>query len=206
MKSKMMAVTLVLLLSSACAHGKPVQENEYHWSGVERIVAVSDLHGDYEQYIKVLQSAGLVNSRERWSGGKTHLVQTGDVPDRGPSTRRILDHLAELKKQAERKGGRVHTLIGNHEAMNSYGDLRYVHAGEYQEFVGANSEKYQQRQWEFQLERIKSARPDEFLTLNLEEYRLEFDKKIPLGWVEHRIAWQPSGQYGQWVLANPVAV
>jgi hypothetical protein len=180
--------------------------DDYHWTGVERVVAISDLHGDYEQYIKVMRSAGLINSRGRWSGGGTHLVQTGDIPDRGPSTRKIIDHLADLKDQAERKGGRVHTLIGNHEAMNSYGDLRYVHPGEYQEFAGKNSAAYREKQWEFQINRLKQAKPEEFLTMNIEDYRAEFEKKIPLGWVEHRIAWQPKGHYGQWVLANPVAV
>ena len=65
-----------------------------------------------------------------WSGGATHLVQLGDVPDRAPDTRKILDLLMRLEPQARRAGGYVHALIGNHEAMNVYGDLRYVSEGE----------------------------------------------------------------------------
>ena len=32
----------------------------------------------------------------RWSAGDTHFVQTGDIPDRGPDTRRIMDHLEKV--------------------------------------------------------------------------------------------------------------
>ena len=197
---------LSLLLSSACAHGKARMIDEYHWEGVERVVAIGDLHGDYEQYIKVLRSAGLVNSRGKWSGGTTHLVQTGDVPDRGPDTRDIIDHLAKLKKQADKKGGRVHTLIGNHEAMNSYGDLRYVTPAEFQAFAGRNSAQIREKQWEFHLERTRELNPEIFLVMDLEQYRLDWEKEVPLGWVEHRIAWQPAGEYGRWVLGNKIAV
>ena len=170
------------------------------------MIAMGDLHGDYEQFIKVLRSTGLINSRGRWVGGAAHLVQTGDVTDRGPSSRAIIDHLEKLKKQAAKKGGRVHTLIGNHEAMNSYGDLRYTHPGEYEAFSGRNSVQFREKQWEYQLQRIKQQNPEGFLTMDLEQYRLEWEQKIPLGWVEHRLAWTPEGEYGAWVTANPVVI
>jgi len=199
-------VAALLALTSACAHGEPREIDPWHWQGVERVVAVGDLHGDYEQYMKVLRSAGLVSAHGKWTGADTHLVQTGDVPDRGPDTRKIIDHLANLKVQAARKGGRVHTLIGNHEAMNSYGDLRYTDPGEFAAFRGPDSERYRERQWEFTLNRIKQIKPEEFLTMDLDKYRAEWEQKVPLGWVEHRLAWTPDGEYGQWVLSNPVAI
>ena len=65
---------------------------------MERIVAIGDIHGDYEQYMKVLTAAGLVDRKGKWAGGETHLVQTGDIPDRGPDTRKIIEHLAEPQK------------------------------------------------------------------------------------------------------------
>jgi hypothetical protein len=195
-----------LLLTSAWTQAATDESGLYHWKDVERIVAVGDLHGDYEQYLEVLASAGLVNTRGKWIGGSTHLVQTGDVTDRGPGSRAIIDHLEDLKKQAERKGGRVHTLIGNHEAMNSYGDLRYVHPGEFTAFRGRNSEQYREKQWEFHLQQLKQHKPEQFLIMDLDQYRLEWEEKIPLGWVEHRLAWAPEGEYGQWLLSNPVAI
>ena len=99
------------------------------WTGVERTVAVGDVHGDFEQFVMVLESAGLLDGEGNWVGGRTHLVQTGDVLDRGPDSRKVMDLLMKLEKQAEAAGGRVHVLIGNHEAMNVYGDLRLRLAG-----------------------------------------------------------------------------
>ena len=68
------------------AHGlwaAPRQVDDYQWDGVDRIVAIGDVHGDYDNYIAVLQLAGIVDGRGRWIAGDTHLVQTGDIADRG---------------------------------------------------------------------------------------------------------------------------
>jgi hypothetical protein len=109
------------------------------WQGVERVVAVGDVHGDLEQLVKVLRFAGVVDEQTNWSGGKTHLVQTGDVVDRGPAVRGCLDLFMKLEKQAPRQGGRVHCLLGNHESMNLYGDYRYVSAKTLEAFRGPKS-------------------------------------------------------------------
>lgn len=104
------------------------------WTGVDRVVAVGDLHGDYEQAVAVLRSAGLIDDNLNWAGGKTHLVQNGDVVDRGPAPRKIMDLLMKLESQAKGEGGYVHCLIGNHETMNLQGDLRYVSPEAFAEF------------------------------------------------------------------------
>lgn len=100
------------------------------WKNVARIVAVGDIHGDFDQCTRVLRSAGVIDRDNRWSGG-THLVQTGDLLDRGPDSRKLIGLMMALEKQAHAAGGAVHCLIGNHEAMNLYGDLRYVSAADY---------------------------------------------------------------------------
>ena len=66
-------------------------------------------------------------------------MQTGDVLDRGPDSRKVMDMLIDLEAQARDAGGRVHALIGNHEAMILSGDLRYVHPWEYVAFGGKSS-------------------------------------------------------------------
>ncbi len=105
------------------------------WIGIDRVVAVGDLHGDYEGFVSVLRSAGLLDNNDNWAGGKTHLVQTGDILDRGPGSRKIMDLLMRLEKQAKAADGMVHSLVGNHEAMNAYGDLRYVTKEEFAAYL-----------------------------------------------------------------------
>jgi hypothetical protein len=103
----------------------------------KRIIAVGDIHGDYKQFVSLLRNAVLIYNKNNWVGGDTHLVQMGDIPDRGPDTRLAMDFLIELQKQAQKDGGEVTVLIGNHEAM-MIGDLRFVHPGEYAAFKGSN--------------------------------------------------------------------
>ena len=125
-----------------------------------RIVAVGDIHGDYDNFVQVLRDTGIVNERLRWSAGTTRLVQVGDIADRGPDTRRIIELLMTLEKQARRRKGAVHVLIGNHESMNMQGDLRYVHPGEYAAFVDRQSGGRRDRYFEatVRVREIASAR------------------------------------------------
>ena len=202
-------LALAFLVCTGVALADARQIDDYQWEGVERIVAVGDLHGDYDNYLATLRAAGVVNKRGKWVGGATHLVQTGDVPDRGPDTEKIIDHLSKLAKQAERKGGQVHTLIGNHEAMNVYGDLRYVHAGEYRAFATSNSETLRDRYYEVWLQNFESQNPEAFAQLP-PDIRERWNQEHPLGWVEHRQAWSPAwnpeGKFANWVLGNKVAI
>ncbi len=199
-----LAAGLVVLPLLASAKAREV--DDFYWTGVERVIAVGDIHGDYGQYMRTLQAAGLVDEKGRWAGGETHLVQTGDVPDRGPDTRRIMDHLEDLQKQARKKGGRVHTLIGNHDAMMIYGDLRYVTPAEFEAFATSSSGRIQNERWKEYLKAVKSQDPEGFDALNLEELREKFNQKYPLGWPKHRAAWAPRGEYGSRVLENPVVL
>jgi hypothetical protein len=188
------AAYLLLALLLACVATATAAEDE--WQGVERIVAVGDIHGDYDNYIQVLADAGVVNRRGKWVGGKTHFVQVGDVPDRGPDTDRIIEHLMKLEKQAERAGGKVHALIGNHEAMNISGDLRYVHPGEYDALKSRDAkrlrENYYQRVVDFLSQREDAPVIDE-------AFREKWLAEHPLGFVEHRQYWHPEGEFGAWV-------
>lgn len=181
----------------------PVQVDAYaddaEWQNVDRIVAVGDVHGDFEAFSQLLKETGILDDRQRWSGGKTHLVQVGDVPDRGPDSRKIMDLLMKLEKQARRAGGRVHALIGNHEAMNMYGDLRYVDPAEYQAFIDRRSAKRQQDYYENTIRFLQQTRPEGELPVFDDAYRESWLAQFPLGYVEHRLAWAPDGKYGKWV-------
>ncbi len=169
---------------------------EDQWQDVERVVAIGDIHGDYDNFLKVLKEANVVNRRGNWIAGETHLVQLGDVPDRGPDTDKAIALLQKLERQAERDGGKVHALIGNHEAMNIYGDLRYVDPGEYAAFRTRNSRRVRDNFYERDIESRKLADP-EFIADNA--FRQQWEQSIPLGMLEHRSEWSAEGDIGRWV-------
>lgn len=104
-----------------------------------RIIAIGDLHGDLGNTVELLRLAGLIDEALRWAGGNAVLVQIGDITDRGPDSRAIIDLLRRLEIEAEASGGHVIALLGNHEAMNLTGDVRYVHPGDTAAFGGAKA-------------------------------------------------------------------
>jgi hypothetical protein len=100
-----------------------------YWDQVDRIVAIGDVHGDAGALIACLSMAQCIDEDENWCGGTTHVVQIGDILDRGDEERSCLDLLFRLKHQAAAAGGAVHVLMGNHEAMNVDRDFEYVGLG-----------------------------------------------------------------------------
>jgi len=197
-----LAALAALFLISAPAAAQTTAQ----WDGVSRIVAIGDLEGDFEKFTGMLRTAGLLDERNRWSGGQTHLVQLGDIPDRGPNSRMIMDLLMQLEPQAQRAGGRVHALIGNHEAMNVYGDLRYVHPGEYAAFATSRSARVRDRYYQQYVRALRRNPPAGGLPAFDAAYRAQWDAEHPLGWVEHREAWGPSGRYGRWITRHNAVI
>jgi len=118
-KTKTILLLAVLVLASLAY--LYAADTQCVWTGVEKIIAVGDIHGDYKAFIKILKGTGLIDKELHWTGGKTHLVQIGDVMDRGDYAKEILDLLMKLEKEAEEAGGKVHMLIGNHEELNITG-------------------------------------------------------------------------------------
>ena len=108
----------------------------------ERIVAIGDIHGNYDGFVSILQRAGLVDDETRWIGGDTTFVQTGDIFDRGIEVFEVLDLLMRLQKEAEAAGGKVIVLLGNHEGMNLVGFFRDVNPDLYATMVDKKSEKH----------------------------------------------------------------
>lgn len=92
-----------------------------------RIIAVSDIHGQYALLARLLRANGVIDAGDRWSAGHDHLVVAGDVFDRGEDVVETLWLLFQLQQQARAAGGAVHFLLGNHETMALYGSTHYVH-------------------------------------------------------------------------------
>ena len=192
-------IQLLVLLFCFCLPSSPALADEWHFSGVKRIVALSDIHGAYDALVATFQEAGVIDNSLAWNGAETHVVITGDLLDRGPESRRVMDLIMRLEREAPLAGGQMHLLLGNHEVMNLIGDLRYVSVPEYAAF--SDEESAQEReQWYQQFRRSQPADADE-LTV-----RAEFDEKAPPGFFGHRHAFRNDGTYGKWLLEKPLMI
>jgi hypothetical protein len=172
----------------------------------ETVVAIGDVHNNFDGFVAILQRAGLTDQQNHWTGGKTTFVQVGDLLDRGPKPREVMDLMMALEKEAPQAGGRVVSLLGNHEVMNMMGDLRYVTLANYASFADGNSEKRQKSAYE-DYRKWKDGDASLFpeLAQPMELTEAEWMARHPAGFVEQREALGPKGQYGKW-LRGHVAV
>ena len=190
----LLALTLFLSAPFALA-------SEYRFDDVDRVVAMSDIHGAYDAMTATLANAGVIDSEGQWSGGSTHLVITGDLLDRGPDSRRIMDFLMRIESEAEAAGGRFHMLLGNHEVMNLVGDLRYVALAEYAAFTDDEDAEERERWYRRWVERVDGDTETDDVRL-----RERFDESHPPGFFAHREAFAADGVYGEWLLTKPLVV
>lgn len=102
------------------------QNYNQNYRRVDSIGIISDIHGEFNTYTELLKSAGIIDKDLNWKFGKGHLIVTGDVFDRGDKVTEVLWHLFGLEKQAEKAGGEVHLLLGNHELMILENNLTYI--------------------------------------------------------------------------------
>ncbi|HXW10414.1 MAG TPA: metallophosphoesterase [Steroidobacteraceae bacterium] len=182
-----------LAISQARAQApEPTAQSE--WRDVGRVVAFADVHGAYDELTTLLREAGIVDTQGRWSAGRTHVVSLGDLLDRGAGSRQVMDLLMRLQAEARAAGGALHVVLGNHEAMNVLGDLRYVDPGEYAAYADMESAEERAR------------RRAEWERTNGPGSGAAFDQKFPPGYFGHRAALAPDGPYGRWLLGLPVAV
>lgn len=199
------ASSLLLSVALFCVALSPAAAKEipYEWTQVERIVAIGDIHGAYDNLVAILKNAGLVNDKLKWIGGKAHLVQLGDVVDRGARSRACMDLLMKLERDAKKKGGRVHALIGNHEVMNVVGILDHTSLEELASYD--NREAREVRKRAFRIYR-KEHKKEEKKQFSAQEIETAFNNTYPPGYFGHRAAFGPSGRYGKWIRGHNVAV
>lgn len=133
----------------------------------KRIVAIGDLHGDFDLAIKSLQIARVIsveNKKIKWIGGNTIVVQTGDQLDsaRGKnecnkcndadakthSNKKkscdihVFKLFTKLHFAAMKHGGQVISLLGNHEVQNVLGLMdSYVSQNDIEYFTTIENRK-----------------------------------------------------------------
>ena len=103
-----------------------------------RVIVIGDVHGDVQTFMKCMYAANIFNTKLEWIAQprNTIVVQLGDQIDSlsrggkdGWETVADVDMLYltdRLDTIARMGGGRVLSLLGNHEMMNVTGDFSYV--------------------------------------------------------------------------------
>ena len=167
---------LLFVSGPAVLHAQPIRSE---FEAVDRIVAIGDVHGAFGTFVANLKATGLVDDELDWIGAETHLVQTGDVLDRDPDSRKVLDLLMKLEPQAEAAGGKVHALIGNHEFYNAVGAFGYVSDAELKAFDGPRDHA---------LRRYRDV------------------NNSPRGLLALREAYSAQGEYGRWLRGHNAVV
>jgi Calcineurin-like phosphoesterase len=191
-----LSILLLLVLVGKALAGPAKTASEHS----EPVIAIGDVHGDFDDFVTILQRTGLIDAQHHWTGNKSTLVQVGDLLDRGPKPREVLDLLMALEGEAPKAGGRIVSLLGNHEMMNIMGDLRYVTAENYASFADGKSEERRQSAYQ---QYVKWRNSHAALLVELpqpmEITEAEWMARHPLGFVEQREAFSPKGIYGKWL-------
>ncbi len=182
-------------------------------TGQNRIVAFGDVHGAASELRVLLRALRLIDDDDDWTGGSTRLVSLGDLLDRGPDSRQVLDLLMKLERQSAAAGGAVLVVLGNHEIMNLTGDLRYVSRSEYAAFLadedpavraGARIRYLDQARQQVDADVAREADTGvQSADHGPEDPAVTFDRTFPPGYFGQRAAFAPDGVYGRWLLAKP---
>ncbi len=171
-------------------------------------IAIGDVHGDALAFVRLLRSLELVDDDGHWKGGTKRLIQTGDLVDRGRWSRLVVELVMRLEREAAAAGGRVTTLLGNHEVMNLAGDTRYVTAEDFAAYVDDKTDALRARRRQEILSRIDTGSP----LLRSEYYRglarfinaRSFDRVFPRGYFAQRVAFARNGRIGKWLRRLPI--
>ena len=177
------------------------------WTGIRKILVIGDLHGDYDNFEKIIKGTGLVDAGLHWQAGDTHFVQTGDIMDRGPDAKKIMDVLMALEGEAEAAGGKVHVLMGNHEEMNIGGVVfrypDYLTTDQFRSFLPDKYRRRQERELEKRLN-IAQARGDRTPPDELGREFWSNLKNDPDAQHEYLVNF--NDKYGKWLLRQNIII
>jgi len=195
---------VILSLALSLAYERP-----YEWTGIKKIVAVGDLHGDYENFVEILKGVTLIDESLHWIGGDIHFVQTGDILDRGPGAREIFDLIKNLEKEAEEAGGMVHMLIGNHEEMNITGiaidNPRYVTVDQFLSFLPDKYKKDKEKDFKKEFEKNSNdSADDRSYETELRKYWEEVLRKDNRAKLEYTQFFNEN--YGKWIIQHNAVI
>jgi hypothetical protein len=194
-RARSLGLALAVLLAATAprlGRAQDPADNGGPWPQPTRIVAVADVHGAYDALVGLLQAEDVIDAQLRWTGGATQVVSLGDLIDRGPDTRRVLDLVMRLQGEARAAGGRFHVVLGNHELMNLLGDWRYVVSADYASFAPDETAAMRDAERARLVQRSGDVAPA----------RASVDE-FPRGFFARQAAFAPTGRYGEWLLTLP---
>jgi hypothetical protein len=170
-----------------------------------RVVVVGDLNGDDDALAVMLCAVGVTDRRGHWIAEDTHLVQLGDIVNRGPACRAAIDRLMRLEVEAEARDCRVTTLLGNHEAMVTLGNFAWCHPEEFLEFSSPDERlRFELARSDKIYELLGEATSDTGTTPISGQLRAWEEANAP-GRGAYAEAFGPDGFYGHWVRRLPIA-
>lgn len=131
--------------------------SEWTFPACERLIVIGDIHGDLQRLTECFYKAGLINHQFQWiaSPPNTWVIQLGDQVDsmsRGTSQSwetmadvNVIHFMDQMDAIARPHGGRVISIIGNHELMNVLGDFSYVSPKSISELGGPSARAHKFR-------------------------------------------------------------
>ncbi|MEO6097309.1 MAG: metallophosphoesterase [Fibrobacteria bacterium] len=192
------------------------------FSGVGRILAIGDLHGNHAGFKRILRESGILDARGHWCAWDTHLVQLGDILGRGGEPGKIFKLLKRLETEATAFGSRVHVLLGNHEAMSMSGLIVYNTLEEFrdlsdQDLLGQGGQGAQRTPSSESESGNDAERPSswdgadagdgEAAASKPASPESKYGKRLDmLGAREFRASLSPGGKVGSWLLGHDSAV
>jgi hypothetical protein len=176
------------------AFQKKIKTEPFNWGKVDRIIAFSDIEGEFDAFRNLLITNQVMDEKYQWIFGKGNLVICGDLFDRGNDVAAELWLLYKLEGEAKESGGYVHTILGNHDIMNLSGDLRYLQpkyidrakkmGTEYNELYGSKTELGRWLRSKNLIEKISNGLflhagiSSEVLALQWPLYRIDSDCRV----------------------------
>lgn len=121
----------------------PIKRQEWKNKARKKTLVISDPHGNWECFVSVLKGNGVIGENYEWTFGKNQLLIIGDVFDRGKDVLPIFWLIYKLEEEAEKAGGLVTFLLGNHEEMVMRNNLKYTDEM-YKELAGCLGMEYSQ--------------------------------------------------------------
>jgi Calcineurin-like phosphoesterase len=163
----------------------------------DHVVAIGDLHGNYQGFVRILQYLDLIDAGGHWIAPGRHLVQLGDVLGRGGEPGKIYALLHQLEGEAAEQGGGVHLVLGNHEILSVRGTLVYNTPAEFQDIADWGPASFGPA------ESITASRDWTPVPADTEKY----EKRLAMmGCDIFQRYLHPRGPIGEWLLSHPSAL